>query len=89
MPKIKLIIHKKRKIEKNSTKKKEIRLIIDLTKQFKKLHIFVDNYFCKKNQFIIDFLYNRNCFYYGIVLNALYNADKMQTIYNIVATYIK
>jgi hypothetical protein len=89
MPKTKLITHKKRKIKKNLTKEEEIRLIVDPAERFKKLCAFADNYLYKKNQFIIDFPYNRNCFYYGMALDTLYNTDKMQTIYDIVATHIK
>jgi hypothetical protein len=42
----------------------------------------------KKNQFIVD-LPDRNCFYYDMALNVLYNANKMQTIRNAVAMHIK
>jgi predicted nucleic acid-binding protein len=80
MPKTKIIKRKKRKIKKNSIKKEEIRLIVDLAKRFKKLCAFNNNYFHEKNQFIIDLSHNRNCFYYDMALVALYNADKMQTM---------
>jgi hypothetical protein len=89
MPKTKLISHKKRKIEKNLTKKEEIKPITDLAEQFKKLCAFANNYFHEKNQFIVDLPHNRNCFYYDMALNVLYNADKMQTIRNAVATHIE
>jgi hypothetical protein len=79
----------KTKIKKNSTKKEEIRPIADPAERFKKLRAFADNYFCEKNQFIVDLPHNRNCFYYGMALNALHNADKMQTIRDVVATHIK
>jgi hypothetical protein len=89
MPKTKLTSCIKRKIEKNSTKEEEIRLIADPAKQFKKLHIFANDYFCEKNQFIVDLPHDGNCFYYGMALNVLHNADKMQTIHDVVATHIK
>jgi hypothetical protein len=88
MPKTKLITCKKRKIEKNLTKEEEIRPIADPAERFKKLHTFADDYFHEKNQFIVDLPHDRNCFYYNIALDALHNADKMQTIRDAVATYI-
>jgi hypothetical protein len=45
MPKTKLTICKKRKIEKNLTKEEEIRPITDPAERFKKLRTFADDYF--------------------------------------------
>jgi hypothetical protein len=89
MPKIKLITRKKRKIKKNLTKEEEIRPIANPAEQFKKLHAFADDYFREKNQFIVNLPHNRNCFYYDMALDALHNADKMQTIRDTVITHIE